>query len=156
MRDAQRLTVVDASSEALAINTERLGGSSKVDYVQADLFRWQPTTQYDFIFFAFWLSHVPRTRVDAFWALLRSALKPGAKVFFIDSLHTDESTARDHEAPSLSGVVQRQLDDGRSFEIVKIFYEAETLERALREDGWEGYVRSSGQFFVYGELQASR
>jgi SAM-dependent methyltransferase len=56
---ARRLTAVDASPEALALNRAR-GGAPHVTFVEADLFRWQPPATYDFIFFGFWLSHVPR------------------------------------------------------------------------------------------------
>jgi trans-aconitate methyltransferase len=53
-----RITAVDSSPEVLAINQERVG-KGKVDYIQADLFSWQPTSQYDVVFFSFGLSHVP-------------------------------------------------------------------------------------------------
>lgn len=55
---ATRLTAVDASPEAIALNQQRVGSAS-VEYVIADLFNWTPHQQFDFIFFGFWLSHVP-------------------------------------------------------------------------------------------------
>jgi len=42
---ADRLTVVDASSEMLAINAKRVG-STRVRYLQADLFAWTPSEQF--------------------------------------------------------------------------------------------------------------
>jgi len=53
---ANDLTVVDASPEMLDLCRKRLG-SDHVEFIQADLFEWQPQKTYDFVFFAFWLSH---------------------------------------------------------------------------------------------------
>src|SRR5258708_32301753 len=82
---AARVTAVDSSPEALALNRERLR-DPRVEYVAADLFAWRPPTTYDMVFFSFWLSHVPPDRFGAFWELVRSCLAPGGRVFFLDSL----------------------------------------------------------------------
>jgi demethylmenaquinone methyltransferase/2-methoxy-6-polyprenyl-1,4-benzoquinol methylase len=80
------------------------------------------------------------------------SLKPNGRVFFVDSLLEQTSTARDHDQLDKSGKVQRRLNDGREFSIVKVFYEPGLLERRLADCGWEGWVRSSGQFFLYGSV----
>ena len=71
---ADTITAVDSSPEVLALNRERLK-DTRVEYVEADLFAWQPSAQYDVVFFGFWLSHVPPERFDAFWA--HAAILPG-------------------------------------------------------------------------------
>lgn len=83
-RTARHLTVLDASPEALDLNRDRVGRAD-VEYVVADLFTWPPQRTYDVVFFSFWLSHVPRARFPAFWALVRSCLAPGGRVFLIDN-----------------------------------------------------------------------
>jgi demethylmenaquinone methyltransferase/2-methoxy-6-polyprenyl-1,4-benzoquinol methylase len=108
------------------------------------------------VFFGFWLSHVPVDRFDAFWAMVRSALRPGGRVFWVDSLLEPASTARDHEPLDNSGVVVRRLNDGREFRIVKIFHEPADLERRLARLGFVGWVRSSGTFFHYGCVSPAR
>lgn len=63
---ANSLTAIDASPEAMgkarsttiAINQQRLK-SAGVEYLIADIFSWQPTKQFDFIFFGFWLFLLP-------------------------------------------------------------------------------------------------
>lgn len=149
VQTADRVTAVDASPEAIALNRERVG-SNRVEYVVADLFSWFPLTSYDLIFFGFWLSHVPSSRFDSFWELVRQALRPAGKAFFVDSLLQQASTARDHAPIDQSGVVTRKLNDGREFDIVKIFYEPTTLEQELSNRGWRGYVRATGRFFIFG------
>jgi demethylmenaquinone methyltransferase/2-methoxy-6-polyprenyl-1,4-benzoquinol methylase len=48
--------------------------------------------------------------------------------------------------------VERRLNDGRTFEIVKIFYEPDELQERLATTGWKGYVRGTDNFFLYGSL----
>lgn len=148
---ADHVTAVDASPEVIEINRRRVG-SDRVEYVVADLFDWTPARQYDFVLFAFWLSHVPPARFDSFWQLVRSALAPPGRAFFVDSLADPESPARDHPEPGPNGRASRRLNDGREFEVVKVFYDPAILEMRLRAMGWRGAVRSTPRFFLFGLL----
>lgn len=148
---ADRLTAVDSSSEMIALNRERLK-NDRVSYIQTDLFSWKPSARFDFIFFAFWLSHVPQSRFAEFWDMVKGALKPDGKVFFVDSLLTQDSTAKNHAAIDTSGSVTRKLNDGREYEIVKVFHDPAQLESNLIEQGWQGHVHSTGRFFLYGSM----
>jgi 2-polyprenyl-3-methyl-5-hydroxy-6-metoxy-1,4-benzoquinol methylase len=150
---ATRLTAVDASSEVIAINRARVQ-APHVHYVEADLFEWIPPATYDFVFFGFWLSHVPHAQFEAFWSMVRRALKPLGKVFFVDTLAAPDATARDqHLEPD--GIVERRLNDGRTFRIVKIFYEPSSVALRLTELGWAAAVKATPNFFIYGTV-ASR
>jgi demethylmenaquinone methyltransferase/2-methoxy-6-polyprenyl-1,4-benzoquinol methylase len=149
---ASHVVAVDGSREVLAINRQRVQ-SDHVDYVEADLFQWQPAARFDAVFFGFWLSHVPQDRFDAFWTMVGSAVRPGGRVFFVDSLFEPASTSRDHAPIDRSGVVRRRLNDGRAFDVVKVFHEPATLERRLAAAGWTGRVRSTGRFFLYAALE---
>jgi demethylmenaquinone methyltransferase/2-methoxy-6-polyprenyl-1,4-benzoquinol methylase len=152
VRQHARVVALDASPEAIAINRRRVQ-SRVVEYVLSDLFTWQPEARFDAVFFSFWLSHVPRNEFEVFWAKVAASLKPKGRVFFIDSLLEQASTARDHAPLDQSGLVARRLNDGREYKIVKIFYEPASLERRLSSLGWSGWIRSSGQFFLYGSLR---
>lgn len=151
VRYGGRVTAVDAAPEVIAINRQRLGPDAPVEYIQADLFSWRPSRQYDVVFFSFWLSHVPPERFDAFWDLVRSALRPRGRVFFVDSLYIESSTARDH---TLEGddatAVTRRLNGGETFRIVKVFYRPDELEARLKAHGWEIAVESTPSYFLYG------
>ena len=145
------IVAVDASPEVIAINRERVR-SANVEYRLADLFAWAPAETFDVVFFAFWLSHVPSSRFDAFWAMVRAALRPGGQAFFIDSLLEATSSARDHGPVDRSGVAHRKLNDGREFDVVKVFYEPAELEQRLADLGWRGWVRPTAKFFLYGSM----
>lgn len=148
---ARHLTAVDAAPEMIEQNKSRLRGAT-VEYVQADLFEWQPkAAAYDLCFFAFWLSHVPESRFEAFWRMVGSALRPGGRVFFIDSDRSDLSTASDHRLPSADDeTMLRRLDDGREFCIVKRFYAPNWLTTRLTDLGWQVRITRTGEFFIYG------
>ncbi len=148
---ATHVTAVDAAPEALAIAREVVP-SGLTDLVVSDVFAWQPHRRYDFIFFGFWLSHVPEARFEPFWRLVEDALAPSGRVCFADSLHTTESSAVDHR-PDRSGAVERRLNDGREFRVVKVFYEPAVLERRLHSLGWHGTVGISGRFFLHGLMR---
>jgi demethylmenaquinone methyltransferase/2-methoxy-6-polyprenyl-1,4-benzoquinol methylase len=148
---ASLIVAVDASPETLAINAERVH-SDKVQYVLADIFSWTSADTFDLIFFSFWLSHVPESRFAEFWERVRTFLKPDGRIFFVDSLLEQTHAAIDHGPLDRSGVVRRRLNDGREFEIVKVFHEPADLERRLHDLGWRGHVHSSGRFFLHGSM----
>jgi demethylmenaquinone methyltransferase/2-methoxy-6-polyprenyl-1,4-benzoquinol methylase len=147
---ARRLTALDASQEMIELNRGRPGHEA-VRFLTADLFAWRPERTYDFLFFGFWLSHVPPDRFEAFWELVESCLAPEGRVFWIDSRRNPSSTARDHEL-SLPGAstLTRKLNDGREFEIVKVFYEPRSLEKRLAALGWSFEIHATESFFLHG------
>ena len=116
----------------------------------------EPDRQVDAVFTGFWLSHVPRDRIDDFLALVRRWLKPGGAFAFIDSRLDPQSSAADHPTPA-DDVSVRRLDDGREFTIVKVYYEPVELEAALRHAGFEAAsVTATGRFFLTGWASAGR
>ena len=156
-RHASELTVVDASAEMLEINAARVQ-SPGIRYIQADLFSWQPAPDqlYDTIFFGFWLSHVPPESFEKFWHLVRSWLVPGGRAFFVDSRRHETSTARDHRLPRPeAAVLTRRLDDGREFQVYKIFYDPHELTQRLRRLGWDLTISETAHYFLYGSACVS-
>lgn len=153
VRYCTSLTAVDASPEVIAHNRARLPDVG-IAYLEADLFEWQPTRTFDTVFFSFWLSHVPPERFATFWQMVQRALKPDGRVFFIDSRYEQASTPRDHTLGSPEATtVTRRLDDGRTFDIVKVFYEPERLEQSLSKLGWQASVGKTETFFIHGEAR---
>jgi demethylmenaquinone methyltransferase/2-methoxy-6-polyprenyl-1,4-benzoquinol methylase len=151
---ADRLTVVDSSTETLALNRERVDRAD-VDYVLADLFDWEPTRRYDVVFFSFWLSHVPRSRFAAFWTLVRGCLAPGGRVFLIDNCADAESPPKQKDpyvveyGPDLH---LRRLSDGSEFRVVKVMYEALELQSLIEAEGWRADIHST-DWFLFGSAE---
>ena len=143
------LTAVDASNEVIARNRARVR-SAAVRYRQCDIFRWQPDEAYDFIFFGFWLSHVPPSRFDDFWGRLRAAVAPGGTVFFVDNRGVAEAPRPEAPVDRARTTERRSLNDGRTFEIVKVRYEPGPLTARLEPLGWRADLRVTDNFFIYG------
>jgi ubiquinone/menaquinone biosynthesis C-methylase UbiE len=114
----------------------------------------EPDRQVDALFTGFWLSHVPRDRLDPFLALVRRWLKPGGLFALIDSLPDEQSSAADHPTPTDDRSLRR-LADGREFTIVKVYYTPAELEGALRRAGFrDAEVTTTGRFFLTGAATA--
>jgi demethylmenaquinone methyltransferase/2-methoxy-6-polyprenyl-1,4-benzoquinol methylase len=114
----------------------------------------EPDRPVDGLFTGFWLSHVSRDRLPAFLELARRWLRPGGTFAFIDSLRDPQSGAADNPSPAADRSIRR-LDDGREFDIVKVFYEPPELEAALRTAGFASVeVTTTGRFFLLGRATA--
>jgi hypothetical protein len=126
---------VDASPEMHARNRAR-NGDTRVEYVVANLFDYQPPLQYDLVFAGFWLSHIPPARFASFWAMIAEAHAPGGRVVMVDDgIRDAQGVSRFASDPTGAGA-QRRLPDGREFTIVKVAYAPEELEALLSELGW--------------------
>jgi len=156
-RHADRVTALDAVDEVLGHARSRLRGAGVEDRVElrrADLFSWRPERRFREVFFAFWLSHVPERRFDAFWTTVGAALAPGGRVRLVDSRRTERSTAADHVLPGArEETMVRRLDDGREFRIVKRFLDVEPLTERLEARGWAADLRETDEFFLHGTVR---
>ncbi|MEZ4670098.1 MAG: class I SAM-dependent methyltransferase [Anaerolineae bacterium] len=146
---SQQVTALDASAEVLAINRDKVN-VNHIAYQQADLFNWQPEAEYNLVFMAFWMSHVPPEKLDDFLATVRKATKAGGRVFMIDSMpdETRTSSAVNHDPYQADSIYHtRKLNDGQEFTIIKVFYEPEALTAKLAEHGFTAQVQTTGHYF---------
>jgi ubiquinone/menaquinone biosynthesis C-methylase UbiE len=152
---ANRVTAIDASPEMININRAKVN-SPQVEYLQADLFAWEPQTQYDLIFFGFWLSHVPPAQVVPFLEKVQRALKPNGVVFMVDSQSASQtSTAKDTNPQADDAhILTRTLNDGRKFQIVKAYHSATELEGYFKGAGLKAQAHNTSNYFVY--VQATK
>ncbi|MGX1562979.1 class I SAM-dependent methyltransferase [Streptomyces sp. NPDC055506] len=137
---ARSVTAVDVAAEVLAAARARTSAPN-IRFVQADVLQWRPSRRYDTVFFAFWLSHVPPTRLPAFWDTLADILTPGGRVVFVDdgpAAAADEEGVTDGPVPT----VLRRLDDGSRYRVVKVFHEARALTDHLTTLGWTARVET--------------
>lgn len=137
------VTAIDASPEMIEINRRRVG-DARVSYRCVDLFAWQPAGDCDFLFAAFWLSHVPPDLLDGFLDRLRRAVRPGGRVFIVDQCN---DIADDAQGDTEGIFQRRRVGDGRTFTIVKVYYHPTALAKKLREYGFEAAARREGESF---------
>lgn len=142
IRTASELTLLDIAPEALAINRDRLarsGSEIPVRTIVADVFDWDPPSTYDAVFFSYWLCHVPSSRFQAFWALVDRALIPGGRAVWL----------ADRGGPATS-TSERTLNDGRTYNVVKLFYEPSALVARLAACGWHAEITTTASLFQLG------
>ncbi|MEV7343559.1 class I SAM-dependent methyltransferase [Streptomyces sp. NPDC093544] len=136
---ARSVTAVDSAPEVLGIARER-AGSPNVEFVRADVFARRPELRRDTVFFAFWLSHVPASRLGEFWETVAAALAPHGRAVFV-------AEGAEHALEGVTSEV-RSLDDGRGYRIVKIYHEPSALTGELAALGWSADVGQLGDFIV--------
>jgi demethylmenaquinone methyltransferase/2-methoxy-6-polyprenyl-1,4-benzoquinol methylase len=147
LRSATTVTAVDGAPEMLARAQTRVGSGAPVRFVEADLFSWKAERRYDAVFFGFWISHVPEEKFASFWSLVAEALEPGRSVFFFDDNHRTETELIEGVN---STVVQRRLNDGTPFRVIKVPYEPADLEQRLRDLQWNISVTGTSGPFYWG------
>lgn len=166
LKTADHITALDSSEEVLELNRVRVHYSDKISYTVTDLFYWQPVMLYDAVFLGFWLSHVPPSLLYDFIGTVVGALKPGGKLFFVDSLPDPSSTSKDmmdylkenldrrtsavNQPGSDYGIMTRRLKDGREFQVVKIFYLPDSLIEQFRSYNVSLTVKQTAHYFLYG------
>jgi SAM-dependent methyltransferase len=145
---ARSVTAVDAAPEVLALARQRVR-RLPVEFIQADVFAWQPPRRYDTVFFAFWLTHVPPARFAAFWSMVGMALAPGRRVCFLDESDQErggERVVSDQATPA----VWRRLRDGSEHRVVKVYYTPAELAARLAELGWSPDIRETSTPLLVG------
>ena len=139
---ARRVTAVDASPEVVELARQRVNHDPRVTFQVADLFAYEPLRRYDLVLFTFWLSHVPPARLSRFFALLRRSLRPGGVLFALDQRATAaKQTSDDTLQP-------RSLADGRTFQVVKVYYRPPDLQALFAEHGFSVQVTTTPSLWV--------
>lgn len=145
-----QITAIDASAEMLEINRRKLGVLPQITYQQRDIFTWEPEQTYDLVFFSFWLSHVPPALLTTFLQAVARAIGSGGKLFMIDSRFEPTSTASNHTLVDDGNMIKtRKLNNGKEFQIVKIFYQPNELQQQLRAIGIDSEVKVTDHYFIY-------
>jgi len=139
----RRITALDGSPEMLALNRSKVA-DARVHYATQDIFAWEPVETYDLVFFAFWLSHVPESALAEFLRRVVRVLCPGGRVFIVD----EPADGRQLSGPVQEGQKQtRTLYDGRTFQIVKVYYPPVEIKKRLQDLGVEDAEFKSGEYF---------
>ena len=147
------LTICDISPEMIELARSRLRGHGLDAQFQVRDNWAEPDRQVDGLFAGFWLSHVSRERLPGFLALAYRWLKPGGVFAFMDSLRDPASSATDHRPPS-DDVQLRRLNDGRTYQVRKIYYSTAELKATLAHAGFvDARVETSERFFLLGQAR---
>jgi demethylmenaquinone methyltransferase/2-methoxy-6-polyprenyl-1,4-benzoquinol methylase len=137
------ISALDGAQEMLDINRAKLA-DARVQYECADLFAWQPRREYDLVFFAFWLSHVPPEQLDRFLDTVVRATRPGGRIFIVDEPANGKHLSGEIEPGNQQ---TRTLHDGRSYKIVKAYYDPRAIQERLSQRGFTQFSGMIGECF---------
>jgi demethylmenaquinone methyltransferase/2-methoxy-6-polyprenyl-1,4-benzoquinol methylase len=133
LKMGKHVTALDAAPEMLDVAKKKLG-ETNINYQQVDLFQWKPDGEYDLVFFANWLSHVPPDALDEFLTRAVAAVRFGGSIAIVDQhapSDADKAIAKDVI------YAKRPLQDGRQFTIIKAFYDLHELTLKLSGLGFD-------------------
>jgi len=147
---SDNITAIDTSVEALKINSQKLSNKNVI-YIKDSFFKWDNNTIYDYIFFGFWLSHIPQELFKNFWEKVNKYLEQNGKVFFVDSKYHDKIFPSNKYKNKENVIERRTLNNRKEFKIVKIYYEPEQLSKKLNNMGWNFKISSTKHFLMFGE-----
>jgi ubiquinone/menaquinone biosynthesis C-methylase UbiE len=151
---ADQLTAMDSAPEAVERARARLG-DTQVELQVADVFAWEPDMQFDVVFMAFWLSHVPRADWQQFFGRVGAWLLPGGRLLMVDEHQVKQSEERFERSGKDTAI--RTLRDGSEHRLVKVYLDPGELEARLSEAGWRSKILvDNGWVIVAAELQGTR
>jgi len=117
-----RVVALDSAPETLGIARTR-NLPDKVRFVVGDAYRIPiESDKFDAGFAGFWWSHIPLARIREFLQGFHAALRPGAKVVFLDNRFVGGSSTPISERDSEGNTYQaRRLADGSIHRVLKNF-----------------------------------
>ncbi len=139
---AAQVTALDVNEEVLQIARAKPLPPGRVEFLRADAYALPRFgRRHDLLFAAFWWSHVPLARLDAFLAGCVRAAAPGALLAFLDGRYVEGSSSPPsrHDADG-NNYQARTLEDGSVHEVLKNYpATSELIQRSARH-GWGANV----------------
>jgi len=151
----QEITAIDAAPEMLAIAQQKLR-NARVHYQQADLFQWEPEREYHLVFCANWLTHVPPEELHVFLSRVSRTVHPGGYVVIVDQYAPspeDRKIMKTGEGGPIYAL--RPLRSGKTFTIIKVFYDVTALQAIFTSLGFEARSYQLNESFFFLEARRS-
>jgi SAM-dependent methyltransferase len=152
---ARSVTAIDSSAQMLELSRKRVVAGN-VSWLEANVFDWSPDRQYDVVFFAFFLSHVPPDLFDGLWTTIAASLKRDGRVFFLDEFAWDRADEYEQPTGDDRGTTIRHLEDGREYRMIKVYYAPKMVQQRLEGLGWRAMVSPVGRRIYFGEASPQK
>lgn len=119
---ATRVLAIDAAPETMRIARGRVP-AGRVEFLEGDAYALPaPAHGFEAAFAGFWWSHIPNARVAEFVQGLHRALRPGARVVFLDNRYVEGNSTPVSERDADGNTWQlRPLADGSQHRVLKNF-----------------------------------
>jgi len=145
---AKSIVAVDASKDMLELAREKNLSPDKIELRAGDAYDLSDVPgEFDGGMAHFWISHVPKSRLDGFLRGFHGRLLPGARVMMMDNVRVPGLGG---ELARIDGIEDdfriRELSDGTRHYVIKNYYEADGLREVfgpyaqdLRVEVWDCY-----------------
>jgi SAM-dependent methyltransferase len=136
-KTATRIVAVDASERMLELARKRKKRNANVEYVHGDAYSLKEVTgKFDAGLANFWFSHVPKSRIEEFLSGFHSRLERSATVFMADNRYVLGIGGQLITKLGIEDTFKlREGADGSKHEVLKNYYDRETLERLFSSQG---------------------
>jgi SAM-dependent methyltransferase len=126
---AEHITGVDASEAMLAIARQKQLPADKIELRSGDAYALDEVEgDFDAALANFWLSHVPRSRLNSFLEGLHARLGSGAVVFMADNTYIPGIGGELLSKPGTNDTYKvRRLADGTQYDVLKNYFTRQEL-----------------------------
>jgi ubiquinone/menaquinone biosynthesis C-methylase UbiE len=124
---------VDASVEMLKLAQRKMPSDSTVQFESCDAYNLEPLSgDFDAGLAVFWISHVPRGRLDDFLRQFHRKLRPGAVVVMADNMNVPGVGGEFVSSGGSADTCKvRELKDGSKHCVIKNYYDERELRSVL-------------------------
>jgi SAM-dependent methyltransferase len=128
---ARHITAIDAAPETLEIARQKDYANARVKFQIGNAYDLQVLGDFNGGMSNFWLSHVPKAKIQDFLNGFHAQLQAGSTVFMADNVYYPAiSSGQMLDKPGFEdSYAKRYLNDGSSFEIIKNYYTKPDLEQ---------------------------
>lgn len=156
-KTALYITAVDAAPETLAIARSKNLAPDKVDFRVGDAYALDAIGgSFTAGLAMFWISHVPRSRMEEFLRGFHSTLQEGSKVFLADNILQEGVGGTLIRKPGIEDTFKRRtLKDGSVHDVLKNYYDRPELEALLLPFATNVHIEI-GTCFYWVSFTASR
>jgi len=145
-RTASSIVATDVTVPVLEIAKQKQLDPRVVQFRTGDAYDVASITgSYNAAFANFWLSHIPRRRIQEFVAQLSCGVVPGSTLFFADNNYVPGLGGDLVDGADDDTYKRRLLNDGSEHLVLKNYYAEGDLRALLRDQ--EDVVVKSGKFF---------
>jgi len=130
---ARYVVAIDSSEKMLAIAKKRKTRCNNVEYFHGDAYALAEVSGvFDAGLANFWFSHVPKSRIDGFLNALHNRLEKPAVVFMSDNVYVRGIGGQLIDKPRIEDTFKlRERADGSQYEVLKNYYNCDSLRRLL-------------------------
>ena len=146
---SKSILCTDLNNEVLDIAKSKKY-ACKVDFLQDDSYiLGKIREKYNSLFAGFWLSHIPKKKIQQFIEVIHNKLSDNAIIVFMDNLYVHGNSTPISRFDTEGNSYQiRKLNDDSQYEVLKNFYDESSLKECFKDYGKEIQIHILKYFWI--------